>query len=303
MLVVDNELHCETIVQRSKEIAEAMNVPFNRAERLIDYLPLRGELTSLDDLERDFGAIRPRQYAVIILDAFYKFYPPKFDENSNSEMATLYNKLDRYADCLECAFVLIHHSSKGNSATKSVTDMGAGAGSQSRACDAHMVLRQHQNPGTFVIDVANRSFKPIETFCAKFRFPVWELDENADPTALLGAKEDGFGARSVGGQTDVDPFAGEGQKLDAVLARIKKAVTVRDILGLGSDLGIRGWKRDKVLKRLIPQWLKDGKIFVIDQGKGNAATTYGLTKYDMTTPSDEDREYDQTEDTNTPDVE
>ena len=47
-------------------------------------------------------------------------------------MANIYNQIDWCADQLGCSFVLIHHASKGNQSVKSVTDVGSGAGSQSR---------------------------------------------------------------------------------------------------------------------------------------------------------------------------
>ena len=65
--------------------------------------------------------------------AFYRFLPAGTDENANADMASLYNHIDRYAADLGCAFVLIHHSSKGNQSGKSVTDVGAGAGSHADA--------------------------------------------------------------------------------------------------------------------------------------------------------------------------
>ncbi len=74
---------------------------------------------------------------------------------------------------LNCSFVLVHHASKGNQSVKSVTDVGAGAGSQSRATDTHLVLRHHQEPGCVVVDAAVRSWPPIEPQCLRWSFPVW----------------------------------------------------------------------------------------------------------------------------------
>jgi hypothetical protein len=39
--------------------------------------------------------------------------PRDTDENDNGTMAQVYNVLDAYAAKLQCAFVLIHHSTKG----------------------------------------------------------------------------------------------------------------------------------------------------------------------------------------------
>ena len=42
---------------------------------------------------------------------------------------------------LGAAIVLVHHTTKGAQAGKSVTDIGAGGGAQSRAADTHLVAR------------------------------------------------------------------------------------------------------------------------------------------------------------------
>lgn len=48
-----------------------------------------------------------------------------------------------------------------------LTDVGAGAGSQSRATDAHVVLRPHEEDGVAVLDAAVRSWPPIEPMCMR----------------------------------------------------------------------------------------------------------------------------------------
>ena len=45
------------------------------------------------------------------------------------------------------AFVLVHHSTKGSQAEKSVTDTGSGAGAMSRAVDSHIVWLFRQSSG------------------------------------------------------------------------------------------------------------------------------------------------------------
>jgi hypothetical protein len=84
---------------------------------------------------------------------------------------------------------LIHHSSKGSQSNKSVTDVGSGAGAQSRATDSHLILRPHEEPGTVVLEAACRSWPPIEPRCLIWEFPVWKPATELDPTALLGASE------------------------------------------------------------------------------------------------------------------
>ena len=52
-------------------------------------MPLRGKLVDLHALTHQIDYIRPREYGLIILDAFYRFMPPKTDENDNGQIAEL----------------------------------------------------------------------------------------------------------------------------------------------------------------------------------------------------------------------
>ena len=61
----------------------------------------------------------------------YRFAIEGVSENDNAAMAGFYNRLDRIAERTKAAIVLIHHSSKGSQSDKRITDVGAGAGSQS----------------------------------------------------------------------------------------------------------------------------------------------------------------------------
>lgn len=135
-------------------------------------------------MEAYFAAIQPGRFKLIVLDAFYRFVPKGTDENDNATIAMLYNHLDRHAARLGCSFVLIHHASKGNQSDKAVTDVGAGAGSQSRATDTHLVLRAHEEDGVVVLDAAVRSWPPMEARCLRWDFPVFNPAGGLDPAAL-----------------------------------------------------------------------------------------------------------------------
>lgn len=184
VLILDNELHGETTAHRIPKVAQA------RGLELVDYGDqvfvenLRGRLEDVFGLARYFDRLEPGRFAVIILDAFYRFLPRDTDENDNGAMASVYNHLDSYADRLGASFVLVHHTSKGIQAHKSVTDVGAGAGSQSRATDTHLVLRPHEEPGCIVLDAAVRSWPPVDPCVLRWEFPVWAVDHTADPMQL-----------------------------------------------------------------------------------------------------------------------
>lgn len=184
VLIVDNELHAETSASRIPRVAEARGIPSEDYDERVCVENLRGRLRDLYGMSAYFDALEPGRFGLILLDAFYRFLPRDTDENDNGAMAGLYNLVDRHADRLGCSFVLIHHSSKGSQSGKSVTDVGAGAGSQSRAVDTHLVLRPHDEPGVVVLEAAVRSWSPPDPLCLRWSFPVWLPDDTLDPREL-----------------------------------------------------------------------------------------------------------------------
>ncbi|MCC7407229.1 MAG: AAA family ATPase [Phycisphaeraceae bacterium] len=186
VLILDNELHGETSAHRIPKVAAARELPEDAYADRVWVQNLRGQLQDVFSLGDFFRGLSPGRFKVIILDAFYRFMPRDMDENDNGTMASLYNHIDRYADRLGCSFVLIHHTTKGNQSGKSVTDVGAGAGSQSRATDTHMVLRQHEEEDAVVLDAAVRSWPPVGPRCLRWAFPVWSPADDLDPERLKG---------------------------------------------------------------------------------------------------------------------
>jgi AAA domain len=184
VLIVDNELHGETSANRIPKVADARGIPAAEYVDLVLVANLRGRLAHIVTLGSLFEQFEPGDLRLIIIDAFYRSLPAGVDENDNGAIAGIYNQIDAYALRLGCCFVLIHHASKGNQSGKSVTDVGSGAGSQSRATDTHLILRPHQEPGAVVVDAAVRSWPPIEPRCLRWEFPVWTLAEDLDPADL-----------------------------------------------------------------------------------------------------------------------
>jgi hypothetical protein len=191
VLHIDNELHQNTIAYRYRVISEAMDFPHHLYSGNIDMVSLRGRLRDLYGLARLFERIEPGQYKIVILDAFYRTLPRDTDENDNGAIANLYNLIDHYASRLQCAFVLIHHTSKGNQSGKAVTDVGAGAGSQSRAADTHLILRPHEEDGIVVLESAVRSWPPMAPRALKWEWPLFTPTDEVDTSALLGMEKSG----------------------------------------------------------------------------------------------------------------
>lgn len=184
VLLVDNELHAATTISRLRQIMQARNLgPEDIVGRLhLEFL--RGRLRDLHGILNDLAKQPPGTYQLVILDAWYRTLPVGLDENDNGAVAGLYNAIDALAGRQGCAFVLVHHTSKGNQAGKTLTDVGAGAGSQARAADAHLTLRPHRETDVCVLDGVLRSWPPMEPLCLRWQLPLWTPDCSLDPADL-----------------------------------------------------------------------------------------------------------------------
>jgi len=189
VLIIDNELHPNTTAYRFRSMLAKLGIPRSAVNPFLHIENQRGMLETIQSLSAQIEELRKEDYKLIIIDAFYRAVPQGTNENDNGSITALYNLLDRYAGTLNSAFALIHHTSKGNQSQKSVTDVGAGAGAQSRAADTHLVLRPHTEKGVIAVDCAVRSFAPIRPFCLRFDWPVWYRDDDLNPEDLEGKAE------------------------------------------------------------------------------------------------------------------
>ncbi len=194
VLLIDNELHEETSANRIPLVVDAMrkvNPGLPNVDDMIDVWNLRGKWKSIADLSAWLPRFRDAGYRMIVIDAFYRALPKDTDENDNGSIAGIYNLIDTFAKQVGCSFVLIHHTSKGNQSQKSITDVGAGAGSQSRAADTHLVLREHKDDGFLVLEAVVRSFPRQEPIVLQKAFPLMVPDYDRSPEDLAGKAEIG----------------------------------------------------------------------------------------------------------------
>lgn len=178
-LIIDNELRTDDLARRLKAMSAASGLGVDG----IDILPLRGKLVDLHGIQRALPELGER-YSLVLLDALYKAMPRGTDENSNSDVTSVYCALDEMAERTGAATVVIHHTSKGSQAGKGITDMGAGAGAQSRSVDVHLVLRDHEAEDTVVLAGVIRAQPPIDPVCLTFEYPLWRVAEDKDPTRV-----------------------------------------------------------------------------------------------------------------------
>ena len=184
VLLIDNELYPETLATRIPIVANAMKLEYSAYAGHFHIEPLRGHLRDINSMNGFFARLQRGRYKLVIIDAWYRALPKETDENANGDMTSLYNQIDAYAQRLRCAFALVHHASKGSQSGKSVTDVGAGAGAQSRAADTHLVLRPHEEDNVVVLDAVVRSWPSVDPICLRWQWPTCEVETNLDPTTL-----------------------------------------------------------------------------------------------------------------------
>jgi hypothetical protein len=190
VLLVDNELHPETIASRIRSVCTARQRDEVALGRNMFIKTLRGDQMDLPSLLREMTEkIKPGKYQVVILDALYRFIPQGVSENDNAAMMSMYNMIDAAAKKLRCAFFVVHHASKGSQSDKNIVDVGAGAGSIARAADGHLIIRPHETEGLAVLDKAARSFAPGDPLSIKFDFPLWNVVKEVEPELKSGKKK------------------------------------------------------------------------------------------------------------------
>ncbi len=189
VLIIDNELHPETSASRIPKVIAARGFELGKVGKNISIVNQRGRLKTIEDIACHIERYKSQGYKMIIIDAFYRAMPRGVDENDNGAIVDVYNLLDKYAHEIGCAFVLIHHTSKGNQSLKAVTDVGSGAGSQSRAADTHVVLRRHKEKDVVVMESVVRSFPSVDPICLRWNWPLWDRADELNPEELDGKAE------------------------------------------------------------------------------------------------------------------
>lgn len=204
VLLIDNELHPETLANRLPRVAMAMGLSPEDYGENVSVICLRGRLIDLKQLAFELMQIEPGSYDLIVFDAWYRLLPAGTDENANGDVTQLYNLLESVADRIGSAFTCIHHTSKGNQSEKNITDVGSGAGAQARAADTHMVMRPHEVDGAIVVGASVRSWAPLEPFVMRFEFPIFSIDEHLNPNDLKAVRRGKFKTTGLNDRSDPD---------------------------------------------------------------------------------------------------
>jgi hypothetical protein len=195
VLLIDGELHRETLARRLRTTQETAGVSDSDMSAL-EVWPVRGQRLTIDAIAVALQDVPEGTYRLIVVDALYRFLPLDGEENANETMTRVYNTLDGIAKRSRASVVVVHHSTKGNQSDKAVTDVGAGAGSQSRAADTHLILRPHEEDDAVVVDAVVRSFAPMESFVIRSTLPGWALAPDLDAALLRKPTRRGKAAKA-----------------------------------------------------------------------------------------------------------
>jgi hypothetical protein len=196
VLLIDNELHPETGLQRLHTVARGVGADLGAIDAQMRIAWLRGASAGLDEIE-DAVRSEPRgTYSLIALDAFYRFIPKGTDENANGDMVQLYNHLDRIAAYSGASIVNVHHASKGDQSQKGTTDVGSGAGAISRAVDTHIVYLRHAVENCVTMRAVCRSFPPPKACVLRVEPPEVTVEADLDPDDLWKPRKGGPAPRT-----------------------------------------------------------------------------------------------------------
>ncbi len=184
-LMIDCELALPTNTHRLKRVAELYGSPDLSSVELVSF---REDPITIDGLIRLLDRVQPRRFDFITIDPIFKLLPADADENNNAFIASFFSRLIALATKLDCAILCVHHTSKGLQSGKSVSDLGAGAGAQSRAVDWHCGLREHAEAGCVSLHTLCRSFPPTDPSVWELTPPAMTARPELDPDVLKQPK-------------------------------------------------------------------------------------------------------------------
>ena len=184
VLYVNMELDGASFFHRFHDIYLAMGMNFDNNVNNIDIWNLRGNGKPLAALAPIIiNRMRDKGYAAVMIDPLYKVMDG--DENSNSDVARMVSCFDKIAEETGAAVIYAHHFAKGSSASKSVIDRAAGAGTFARDPDAILTMTQldwvpeveaEKDWTAWRMESTLREFKAIKPVDMFFHWPIHEVD-------------------------------------------------------------------------------------------------------------------------------
>ncbi len=282
VLIIDNELHPETLAYRLRRVAQALAIDPEQIKGKIQAITLRGQLQNIYSIGNYILSLQPGSMKLVIVDAHYRTMPEGVDENSNSGITAVFNSLDSYAGHLRAGFVLIHHATKGDQSQKQTTDVGAGAGAMSRAADSHVILRPHEEEHVVVLDGVTRSWPPVAPRALRFNFPLFSVDDQADPTTLKNGRGRRTGdddvKRQAAKQKQAEKEADQETRLLDALDQKADAQGIAIYTRVRGAAGLGGQTMEGAVFRLVGQGIIQEVPMEAKAGQGAKKDARGLRR-------------------------
>jgi RecA-family ATPase len=150
----------------------------------IDIWNLRGADKTISELAPFvINRMKDQGYLAVMIDPLYKVL--EGDENSNGDVARVVAKFDKIAEETGAAVIYAHHFAKGSSASKSVIDRAAGAGTFARDPDAILTMTQldwvpeieaEHDWTAWRVESNLREFRSIDPVDLFFDWPLHKVD-------------------------------------------------------------------------------------------------------------------------------
>ena len=193
VLYVNLEVDGASFLHRVESVKEVI-APNEELD--LDIWNLRGENAEINKLApRLVRRAQNKNYSLIILDPLYKIN--EGDENSASEMAKFFNKIDYIGKQLGVSIACCHHHSKGSQGGKFSIDRASGSGVFARDPDALLDMIQidprdvgktlEKGQTAWRISSTLREFETPEDIDVVFNYPVHRItDELSGAMPLHG---------------------------------------------------------------------------------------------------------------------
>lgn len=240
VLTLDYELHRETTAHRLRTIAQHRGIARSEYSDRMYFHNLRdGNTIDVKGLRQYLRGCREVPLTVVIVDALYRALPDDYLETDPGKMREVYSILDDCAAETGAAVVVIHHTSKGSQAEKSVTDRGSGSGVLSRVVDAHLTLTPLADGKSAVLEAALRTWPELAPVGLRWDGVCWHADSSLDVRKVKVGKTRG----------DVAQLARDADAQEKVLtALVGKSLTIR---GLTAATGMSTERVGRAVNALI----------------------------------------------------
>jgi hypothetical protein len=183
VLYVNFEIQKGFYQRRVKSIKDHLMIDGTKLRGYLQVWNLRGYAADITDLVENIIKNTKGKFDLIILDPIYKVLGDR-DENSNGDIASMMNELDRIVEETGAAVAFAHHYSKGNQSKKNAMDRMSGAGAFARDADSLLMMTEHTQPDTYTIQLVLRNYRPLADFCVTVEHPIMVRNEQLDPSKL-----------------------------------------------------------------------------------------------------------------------